>query len=54
MGWTRAGRPRHLARLRVRSLGITLMIGQSDQAGEILTIANAQSLVSFTAAPSLW
>jgi chitinase len=29
------------------SLGITPMIGQNDQAGEIFTIANAQSLVSF-------
>jgi chitinase len=28
-------------------LGITPMIGQNDQAGEIFTIANAQSLVSF-------
>ncbi|MBO0881849.1 MAG: hypothetical protein J2P17_16215 [Mycobacterium sp.] len=29
------------------SLGITPMIGQNDQAGEIFTLANAQSLVSF-------
>ena len=29
------------------NLGITPMIGQNDQAGEIFTIANAQSLVSF-------
>jgi hypothetical protein len=29
------------------SLGITPMIGQNDQAGEIFTIANAQSVVSF-------
>jgi hypothetical protein len=29
------------------SLGITPMIGQNDQAGEVFTIANAQSVVSF-------